>query len=387
MNNVYIVDGCRTPIGKTNGMLSKYLPEKLGAVVLNNLLKRNNIGSKDIDEVILGNAVGPGGNIARLTLLEAGWDQSIPGITIDFQCGSGMKAIIMASYMIKASEADLVIAGGLESTSLEPLRRYNDKDPRFKGEDIFYTKAQFSPKHIGDPDMLTGAENTGELFKISRSDMDRWAIISHERAKAARLNNRLKDIIIDLKEYKALTDEGIREKMSMRLLSKVAPLVKEEGNITCGNACLTHDGACGLLLASDQAIEKYGLRPIAKIEAMESIGVDPNYPPIGAEKAVKKLLAKMELSPKQIDAYEVNEAFAVKILAFIQELGISEENINRWGGALAYGHPYGASGAIITLHLAEILKQENKDRGIAAIGVAGGQGATILLKNMNLKDA
>lgn len=148
MNNVYIVDGCRTPIGKTNGILSKYLPEKLGAVVLNNLLKRNNIGSKDIDEVILGNAVGPGGNIARLTLLEAGWDQSIPGTTIDFQCGSGMKAIMMASYMIKASEANLVIAGGLESTSLEPLRKYSSKDPKFEGEDIYYTKAQFSPKHI-----------------------------------------------------------------------------------------------------------------------------------------------------------------------------------------------------------------------------------------------
>lgn len=235
--------------------------------------------------------------------------------------------------------------------------------------------------------MLTGAENTGELHQISRTDMDRWAMISHKRAKDARSINKFRAVIIGLEENKVLSDECIREKMSMRLLSKVAPLVKEEGNITCGNACLTHDGACGLLLASEQAIEKYRLKPIAKIEAMESIGVDPNYPPIGAIKAVKKLLSRMNLSPNQIDAYEVNEAFAVKILAFIQELGISEENINRWGGALAYGHPYGASGAIITLHLAEILKQENKDRGIAAIGVAGGQGATILLKNMNSKDA
>jgi len=383
MNNVYIVDGCRTPIGKTNGILSEYLPEKLGAAVLSKLLERNKLKSESINEVILGNAVGPGGNIARLALLEAGWDQSIPGTTIDFQCGSGMKSIFMAYYMIKAFEADMVIAGGLESTSLEPMRRYNSKDPRFEGEDVFYKKAQFSPKDIGDPDMLTGAEKTGELFKLSRDDMDRWAFISHKRAVDAKLNNKLKDVIISLDENKLLPDESIREKMSMRLLSKVTPIVKPDGNITSGNACLTHDGACALLLASEQAIEKYGLTPVAKIEAVKSVGVNPNYPPVGAINAVKTMLDERKLSTDQIDVYEVNEAFAVKILAFTQELGISEENINRWGGALAYGHPYGASGAIITLHLAEILKQENKDTGIAAIGVAGGQGAAIMITNMN----
>lgn len=386
MKNVYIVDGCRTPIGKTNGILSRYLPEKLGAAVLNALLVRNKIQPKNIDEVILGNAVGPGGNMARLAVLEAGWDQSIPGTTIDFQCGSGMKSILLASCMIKASEADLVVAGGLESTSLEPFRRYHNKDPKFEGEDIFYTRAQFSPKHIGDPDMLAGAENTGELYQISRTDMDRWTLMSHKRAADTREKHKLNEIIISLEENKRMVDEGIREKLSLKLLSKITSLVKENGRITCGNACLTHDGACGILLASKRAIEKYELHPVAKIEAIESVGVDPNYPPIGAIKAVQEILSKNDLLPNEIDAYEVNEAFAVKVLAFIQELGILEDKINRWGGALAYGHPYGASGAVITLHLAEILKQESKERGIAAIGAAGGQGSAILIENTNLRD-
>lgn len=382
MNKVYIVDGCRTPIGKKKGKLSRYLPEKLGAAVLNRLIEKNGLKSEVIDEVLLGNAVGPGGNIARLTLLEAGWEQSIPATTIDFQCGSGMKSILMAYYMVKASEANLVIAGGLESTSLEPMRRYNNKDPRFEGEDVFYSKAQFSPFDIGDPDMLTGAEITGELFGLRREDMDRWALISHKRAIEAKHGNKLKDVIISLDENNSIPDESIREKMSMRLLAKATPVVKPGGNITSGNSCLMHDGACALLLASQEAVEKYNLKPIAIIEAVGSIGVNPNYPPVGAINVVKKLLEERKITSDQIDVYEVNEAFAVKILAFIKELGISEESINPWGGALAYGHPYGASGAIITLHLAEILKQENKERGIAAIGVAGGQGAAIMIRNI-----
>ncbi len=383
MSRVYIVDGCRTPIGKKNGILAEYLPEELGAVVLNHILKKNKLDSKNIDEVILGNAVGPGGNIARLSLLEAGWHTSVPATTIDYQCASGLKSIMMGSWMIKASQADLVIAGGVESTSMEPARRYNPRDPRFEGADVFYPRAQFSPKHVGDPDMLTGAENTGELFDISRHEMDRWAFTSHTRAAEAKKHKRFKEIVLPLgTDQQPLPDEGIREKISMRVLAKAKPVVKKNGNITCGNACLTHDGACGLLLASESAIEKYGLEPIVEIEAVESVGVDPNYPPIGALEAAKKLIAKAKLNPDAIDAYEVNEAFAVKILAFIKGLGISEKIINKWGGGLAYGHPYGASGAVITLHLVEILKQENSSRGLAAIAAAGGQGTAILIKNV-----
>lgn len=382
MKKVYIVDGCRTPIGKTRGILREYLPEKLTALLLNDLLRKVNLKSEVIDEVILGNAVGPGGNIARLSLLEAGWETTIPGTTVDFQCGSGLKTINMAASTIMAGQGNLVIAGGLESTSMEPSKRYNFNDPRFQGEDFFYKRAQFSPQPLGDPSMLESAGNVAKLFKIQREEMDLWAYKSHQRAAKAYNEGRLKNIIVPVKyKSKVVTkDESIRDRMSLEILKRAKSVVGPHGSITSGNSCLTHDGSAIVLLASEYAVEKYNLKPIATITAMKSTGVNPNFSPLGPIEAVKKLIKKANISLDTIDAFEVNEAFAVKILAFIKELGISENKINQWGGALAYGHPYGASGALIMLHLIEILKHTKKKRGIAALGVAGGLGIATMIE-------
>lgn len=382
MREVYIVGGLRTPIGKTNGVLKHFLPEMMTATLLNALINKYQIESTNIDEVILGNAVGTGGNLSRLTLLEAGWEVGIPATTIDFQCGSGLRAINIAASQIKSGTSELVVAGGLESTSFEPKRQYHERDPRFQGKDKFYKRAQFSPNGLGDPDMLEGAENTAGLLNISREGMDQWALESHKRAIITREQKRLNDIIVPLEDnnYLISEDESIRKNISMKLLERIKPVIKQDGRITCGNSCLTHDGAAVILLASEDAIKKYHLKPIAKITAMASSGVDPNYSPLGPIEATKKLLSQNEISLDTIDAFEINEAFAVKILAFIKAFNISTDRVNRWGGALAYGHPYGASGAIIMLHLIEILKYSNMKKGIASLGVAGGQGIATMIE-------
>ncbi|SHE33467.1 acetyl-CoA C-acetyltransferase [Caldanaerobius fijiensis DSM 17918] len=382
MKSAYIVGGLRSPIGKTNGVLKNLLPHKMAAILLNKLIDKYNINCGAIDKVILANAVGPGGNIARLSLLEAGWSFSIPGVTVDFQCGGGLEAVNLAAHHIVSGQCEMVIAGGVESTSMEPKRQYNKNDPRYKGEGVFYKRAQFSPESIGDPDMLESAENVASNLNISRREMDLWAIESHRRAAEASKQKLLKDVIVPLSVNGTVIsyDESIRAGMSLKLAEKARSVVRKGGSITAVNACLTHDGAAVILVASKEALEKYGLKPSAKIIEAVDAGVDPNLSPLGVIAAVQKLIKKTNVKIDDIDAFEVNEAFAVKVLAFIKEFNISPEKVNIWGGALAYGHPYGASGAIILIHLLEILKKLNKRIGVAAIGVAGGQGAAMMIE-------
>ncbi|MCK8816168.1 thiolase family protein [Natroniella sulfidigena] len=382
MEEVYILGGLRTPIGKTGGNLKELLPEKMAAFILNQALEKYNLEAEVIDEVILGNAVGLGGNIARLSLLEAGWPLEIPGTTIDFQCGSALSAINLGANLIKAQQKDFVIVGGVESTSLEPKRQFHEADPRFRRADHFLERAIFSPPSLGDPDMGQGAENVAELKKISRRAMDRWALKSHQRANSAQQQDILKDIIAPLEVNGELidSDESIRPQISSKLLSRMRPVFREDGKVTAGNSCLTHDGAAVIILASQEAIESYNLSPQAKFITGVTVGVDPNLSPLGATAAIKKLLTKQDLTSNSIDAVEINEAFAVKILAALQELEINEEQINILGGALAYGHPYGASGAIILLHLIQTLQKIDGKLGIAALGVAGGQGIASLIE-------
>jgi acetyl-CoA C-acetyltransferase len=186
LERVYIIGGLRTPIGKTGGVLKSFLPEQLTAYLMNALLEKYKLSNKCIDELILGNCVGPGGNIARLSLLQAGWPLHIPATTIDFQCGSSLKSMEIAASLIQSGNRELVIVGGVESTSLQPNKQYHSKDPRFQGENVSYKRAQFSPLSIGDPDMIEGADNVANKFDISRIEMDKWAVDSHLRAVLAK---------------------------------------------------------------------------------------------------------------------------------------------------------------------------------------------------------
>lgn len=382
MKAVYIAGGGRTPIGKTGGILKDLLPEQLAAGVLNEIIKRNGIADTDIDQVILGNVIGTGGNIARVSVLQAGWDYSIPAVTIDSQCGSGLTALSLAAGQIMSGQADLVIAGGAESTSLAPSRRFNARDPRFEGDDVFYERAPFSTANIGDPDMGEGAERLAGLMGISRKEMDLLALESHQRASNCRNEGILQDVILPL-EINGETvsgDECIRPGMNLKLLERMPPVFVKGGSVTAGNTCLKHDGAAMVLLASEKAVEKYGLKPDAHITEMAACGCDPNIFPLSPVFAIRSLLKKADINLENIDALEINEAFAVKVIACCKELGLSPEKTNILGGALAYGHPYGASGAIIVLHLLKALKKTDGKLGIAAIGAVGGMGTAMLLE-------
>lgn len=379
---VYIVGGLRTPIGKTNGYLKGFLPEKLTAYLIKEIIHKYNIQKDAVEEVILGNVIGTGGNLARLSLLEAELPFNVTGTTIDFQCGSSLRAINMAASLIKADERDLIIVGGAESTSLAPNKQYHPKDERYKGKDVFYKRAQFSPYSIGDPDMIEGAENVAKYYNIEREPMDIWAVESHLKALKAREEKKLKDVICNIKTEKGITeeDESIRSNVSLKLMKRARPILNEESKITSANACLTHDGAALIVMASEKAIKKYNLKPKAQWIGGDSVGLDPNLSPLGATFAVEKLLKLNNLNIDDIDLIEINEAFAVKILAFLKNFNCSKEKVNVFGGALAYGHPYGASGAIIMLHLLEALKDKNKKIGIATLGVAGGLGVAAMVE-------
>lgn len=380
MSQAYIIGGLRTPIGKTGGFLKTVLPEQLAAIVLNEVLAKYKLLPNDIDQVILGNAVGPGGNIARISVLEAGWPYHIPALTVDSQCGSGLSAVNLAVSQIQSGCADLMIAGGVESTSMAPKRQFHPTDPRFKGENIYYERAPFSPPSVGDPDVGEAAENLATKLDISRSDMDTLAFESHK--KAAQAQEYLKDIMIPIKTPDKIidSDECIRNNIGLKLLERMKPVFIDGGKITAGNTCLKHDGAATLLIASEAAVKKYNLKPQAIVRGTISAGCDPNFFPLGPVHAIQKLLTKSNLQLQDIDALEINEAFAVKILACCRQLGFSLNKTNIIGGALAYGHPYGASGAIILLHLLKALERTNGRLGIATIGAVGGMGIATLIE-------
>ena len=382
MDKVYIIGGMRTPIGKTGGYLKDLLPEHLSSIVLQEVINKYHISPNNIDQVILGNVVGPGGNIARVSVLEAGWPYSTPALTVDSQCGSGLSAINLAANQILAGDGELLLAGGVESTSMAPRRQFNHNDPRFQGENAYYERAPFSPPSIGDPEVGEGAENLAMELSISRKAMDLLALSSHQKASKVQDEGFFKDIIapIPLLGKTITTDECIRRGITLTLLERMKPAFRVGGKITAGNTCLKHDGAAVILLASQRAVQKYNLTPQAIIRGTANAGCDPNAFPLGPVSAIQQLLSKKGLTLKDIDALEINEAFAVKILACCQQLGFSLDKTNILGGALAYGHPYGASGAIIILHLLKALQQTKGRLGIASIGAVGGMGIATLIE-------
>lgn len=382
MSQVYLIGGMRTPIGKTGGFLKDLLPEQLASVVLNKIVAHYKVSPHDIDQILFGNAVGPGGNIARVSLLEAGWPYHIPALTVDSQCGSGLSAVHLAASQIIAGQADLIIAGGVESTSMAPRRQFNSGDPRFQGENVYFDRAPFSTPSVGDPDIGEAAENLAKLMNISRKDMDLLALESHKRAAITQEQGLFKDIITPITSSGRIidSDECIRKGMSLKLLERMKPVFMDGGKITAGNTCLKHDGAAVVLIASEQAVKKYNLKPQAVIRGTVSSGCDPNLFPLSPVSSIQKLVTNYNLQLNDINALEVNEAFAVKILACSRQLNFSLDKTNMLGGALAYGHPYGASGAIILLHLLKALEQVNGRFGIASIGAVGGLGISTLIE-------
>ena len=408
MEKVYLIGGLRSHIGLTGGLFKTVPAEELAAAVLQKIMAKYPVVLQ-ADGLLCGNAVGTGGNITRLAALKAGLPATVPALTIDMQCASAAASIELAMTKIGSGMADILIAGGFESTSMQPVRVYAKADPRYREEG--FTVAQFSPDTTSAKAMLEGAERTCQKHGFTREELDAFAVRSHQLAKKAREENRLNEIVVSV--FGSEGDEGIRDRMSPKLAARMPKLFTEEevkdllaGDraslpikenvdrqnvlqehkvavtplLTAANACLMNDGAAFVVLASRQAVEQYGLRPEAELLAGFEWGVDPRYSPEGAIETGAYLLQRCDLQPQQIDVFEYNEAFAVISALFARKYPELTARYCPWGGALAYGHPYGASGAILLLHLWQELKQTEGKLGLLSIAGAGGLGTALLVK-------
>ena len=375
MDKVYLIGGLRSFVGVVNGMYRHVPAEKLGAAVLRQVMDKYRIEQPDY--IIAGNGVGAGGNIARLMALEAGVDCAVPAFTIDVQCGSGLESIAVAAAKLACGEAECVIAGGFESSSTQPRRGYNPNHPDYTG-DSWYSVAKFMPGIHRETVMLEGAELACQSEGVSKAELDAWVLRSHHLAVQAQQEGSLKEVIAPC--FEASKDEGIRPRMSQRLLDRL-PKVLEGGEfITAANSCLINDGAAFVVLCSEDYLKEHGLTAQAKILGSVACGGDPLVSPRTAVTALEKLLAKYHLTEVDIDDFEINEAFAVIDVLFARTFPNSVDKYNAFGGAPAYGHPYGASGAIITLHLLEALKRCQGRLGCASVAAAGGIGTALLLE-------
>ena len=377
-----ILAAVRTPIARAFAALNTVEVEHLIAPLIKALLQRTGINGQMIDDVIIGNAAGGGGNLARLAALTANLPVEIAGQTIDRQCGSGLEAIVLASRLIQAGAGSIYIAGGAESVSTAPWRV---KKPKKPGElPQFFSRAQFSPETIGDPDMGMTAENIAKHYGISRQRQDAFALQSHERAIHAQKAGSYRDEIIPIETPKGLfaADDCPRPNLNLQTLSRLKPVFQKDGTVTAGNSCPINDGAC-LVIVTSLAQAKvlaatYGLLFIDSAV----MGVDPNFAGMGAVGATRKLFEQQSaFNLSNVSVIEFNEAFAAQVLASLDIMQIAPDTINRQGGAIALGHPFGASGAILVTRLFNQMKQiENNSLGLATMGIGGGMGISALFQ-------
>jgi len=402
MTNAYICDYIRTPIGRYGGALSSVRTDDLAAEPIKALMARHKtLDWSALDDVILGNTNQAGEdnrNVARMALLLAGLPQEVPGITINRLCASSMEAIIMASRQIKAGEGELFIAGGVESMSRAPLVMPKADRAFSQQAEIYETSLGWrfiNPKMeqmYGTDSMGETAENVAQEFNISREDQDAYALRSQQRTAAAIASGRLaKEICpvgIPQRKGDAViidTDEHPRPQTTLEALENLGTPFREGGTVTAGNCSGINDGAAALIVASESAVEKYGLTPLVKILGGASVGLAPRIMGFGPAPATQKLLGRLQFSIQDFDLFEFNEAFACQVLASARALGLPDnaDFINANGGAIALGHPLGASGARISGTLALQMHESGANRGIAAMCVGVGQGVAIGLEKVS----
>lgn len=399
MNPVYICDAIRTPIGRYGGSLSSVRTDDLGAIPIKALMQRNpQVKWDEVDEVIYGCANQAGEdnrNVARMSALLAGISPKVPGATINRLCGSGMDAIGTAARAIAAGEIDLAIAGGVESMSRAPYvmgkadtafsRNHTIQDTTIGWR---FINPLMKSAH-GVDSMPETAENVADDYKINRADQDQMALRSQNKAAAAQASGRLAKeitpVVIPQKKGDpiVITQDEHPRATTIEALTKLKPIVRPDGTVTAGNASGVNDGACALLLASEEAVKKHGLKPRAKIIGMATAGVPPRIMGIGPAPASQKLLKRLGMSIDQIDVIELNEAFAAQGLATLRELGVADDDarVNPNGGAIALGHPLGMSGArLITTALVE-LEEQQKRYALCTMCIGVGQGIAMVIES------
>jgi acetyl-CoA C-acetyltransferase len=391
LKDIVILSAVRTPVGRYGGALKPLNSGHLGAIAIKEAIQRAGISPNQVDEVILGEVrqSTESSNAARVAALRAGLPETVPAFTINRLCASGMQAVASGAQQIGYGQAEIVVAGGTESMSNAPIYLRNS---RFGGDNAKLvdsnTEAGQQPNEIYGSSLGMGitAENVAERFLISREDQDAFALESLRRAAVAIENKRFVDEIVpvEIKGKKSSfifsEDEHPRPDTTLEALRKLKPAFKENGTVTAGNACGRNDGAAALVLTSMEHAEKLGKKPLARIVDWAASGVSPEIMGIGPVPAVKKLLERTKLTLDDIGLIELNEAFASQALAVIRELGLDITKVNVNGGAIALGHPLGATGAKIMTTLLYEMKRRDEKRGIATLCIGGGQGMAILLE-------
>ncbi|MDC5009141.1 3-oxoadipyl-CoA thiolase [Acinetobacter baumannii] len=401
LKNAYIIDAIRTPFGRYAGGLAPVRADDLGAVPLKALMQRNpNVDWEQVDDVIYGCANQAGEdnrNVGRMSALLAGLPYQVPATTINRLCGSSLDAIAIAARAIKAGEANLVIAGGVESMSRAPYVM-GKSDSAFgrsqKIEDTTMGWRFINPKLkelYGVDTMPQTAENVAEQFNINRADQDQFALVSQQRTASAQAKGFFsKEIVaVEIPQRKGDavvidTDEHPRASTTLEGLSKLKPVVKAEGTVTAGNASGINDGAAALLIASDDAVQAYNLKPRAKIIASTAVGVEPRIMGFAPAPAIKKLLKQANLTLEQMDVIELNEAFAAQALAVTRDLGLPDnsDKVNPNGGAIALGHPLGASGARLVTTALNQLEQTGGRYALCSMCIGVGQGIALIIERV-----
>jgi acetyl-CoA acetyltransferase family protein len=391
--STFIIEGARTPFGTFGGSLKDVSDIELGVAATKEAIKRSGIPATDIDEIIFGNVIQTGTTsayLARHIGLKSGLAQGSSALTLNRLCGSGLQSIVSGATSIGMGSAQVIVAGGTESMSSAPqiLKGTRFGSPNKAPVVVDMLWETLIDEYVGCGMGMT-AENLAEKYDISRAEQDGFSVISQEKASKARDGGRFAEEIVPIlikdkkgREIVIEADEHIRDGVNVEALSKLKPSFKKDGTVTPGNASGINDGAAAVILASEEYVHEHGLKPLARIVSWGIAGVDPKIMGIGPVPASKKALEKAGLSLDDIGLFELNEAFAAQSLSVIKELGIDKEKVNVNGGAIALGHPLGASGTRITYSLALEMKKRNVKYGLASLCIGGGQGIAVILETV-----
>ena len=387
IKEVVIVSAVRTPIGAYKGSLKNIRPDQLGSIVIKGVLNKSNFSKEEIDEVILGQVLtaGNGQNPARQASIKAGIPVSKPAHLINQVCGSGLRAVISGYQSIKLGEAKNIISGGQENMSIAPHSIFYREKKEILEEKLVDTMINdglidaFNNYHMG-----VTAENVAKKFDITRQDQDEFAFNSQKKTEIAINNNRFNEELIKINESGTILDKDEHPRTELKLsdLKKLNTVFEKNGTVTAGNSSGINDGAAALLLTSLEEAKKKSIEPLAKIVSWSSVGVDPSLMGLGPIEAVKDAIKKAEWKLNEVDLFEINEAFAAQSIAVIRELNIDKKKVNVNGGAIALGHPIGASGARILVTLIHEMIKQKKNKGCATLCIGGGMGIALCVERI-----
>ena len=384
---VVIVNAVRTPIGTYKGSLKNMKSHVLGSIVIKEVLKRSKFDKDEIDEIIMGQVLtaGAGQNPARQAAINAGIPISKPAHLVNQVCGSGLRAVISGYQSIKLGEATNIICGGQENMSIAPHAIFYRDEKIILEDRLLDTMINdglidaFNNYHMG-----VTAENVAKKFDISRQDQDEFSLNSQKKTEAATLKNKFDDELIKINQDGNILDKDEHPRTDLELadLKKLKTVFKDNGTVTPGNSSGINDGAAALLLTTLEEAEKKSIKPLAKIVSWASVGIDPALMGLGPIEAVREAIKKAKWNLNEIDLFEINEAFAAQSIAVIRELGIDQNIVNVNGGAIALGHPIGASGARILVTLIHEMKRQNKNKGCATLCIGGGMGIALCIEKI-----